>query len=593
LFVPVSWWLPRSTDPTAEETEGGWFRDVTRRSGIDFTYRNGEEAGNYSLLESVGGGVALLDYDGDGLLDIFLTGGGYFGGPGGGSIGGYPNRLYRNLGDWKFQDVTEEVGLDKVLFYSHGAAVADYDRDGFPDLLITGWGGVALFHNVKDEEAPGGRRFVEVTKEAGLDNGITWATGAAWADLDGDGYPDLYICQYVNWSLQNNPMCGTLQRTPVAGGTLFRPTQEICSANRFNALPHKLYHNNGDGTFSDVSQQAGVNNKHSLEHGKGMGVIIADVNDDGHPDIYVADDGMGTKNSSGAKLLYFNQGSMKFKEAAEQAGAAYDDSGAPNGSKGLAAADYDGSGRLSLFVTNYEHEPHGLYRNRGDSQFIYSSRAAGIATIGLRYVGFGTGFIDFDLDGAEDLFITNGHVLRHPTEPEWILQPAVLMRNLYEPGDKPYEVRFEDVSAKAGPFFLTRHRGRGCAFGDLDNDGRVDIVISHLNEPVVVLRNEAGEGNHWLGVELAPSNHRNLVGTKLIVKAGGRTLTRFVTGGGSYLSSSDQRRIFGLGKTEKIDELTVIWPLDPRTGVRRTQRWTNLSADCYYRIIGETAIPLR
>jgi hypothetical protein len=291
-------------------------------------------------------------------------------------------------------------------------------------------------------------------------------------------------------------------------------------------------------------------------------------------------------------LLYLNQGGMNFREVGEQAGVACDDSGSVNGSKGLAAADYDGSGRLSLFVTNYEHEAHCLYRNLGDSQFVFSSRPAGIAAIGLMYVGFGTGFIDFDLDGAEDIFITNGHILRHPTVPEWVQQPAVLLRNLYEHGNQPFEVRFKDVSDKAGPFFQTRHRGRGCAFGDLDNDGRVDIVVSHLNEPVVILRNQAGEGNHWLGVELAPSDHRDLVGTKLILKAGGRTLTRFITGGGSYLSSNDQRRIFGLGKTESIDELTVVWPLDSKTGTRRTQRWTKLSGDRYYRILGDSAIPL-
>ncbi|HEV2949205.1 MAG TPA: CRTAC1 family protein [Gemmataceae bacterium] len=580
-FAPRIWqsYFPSLVNPAILQIakhETGFFREVAAESGVEFTYRNGEEAGQFAILESIGGGVALLDYDGDGLLDIFITGGGFFEGPGNQTISGYPNRLYKNLGNWVFQDVTHEVGLDKVCFYSHGVAVADYDCDGFPDLLITGWGRVALLHNVKDDNDPASRRFVDVTHEAGLDQGIAWATSAGWGDLDGDGFPDLYVCQYVNWSFQNNPR------------PFFPRQPDIPPPKMFDALPNKLYRNNRNGTFTDVSKEAGLLEPHPLKEGKALGVIIADLNGDGLPDIYVANDKMDN-------LLYLNRGGMKFQESAVLSGTAMDDNGHANGSKGIAAAAYDGSGRISLFVTNHQNEIHALYRNVGSNpwwpwefpehQFVFASRGAGISHIGMNYVGFGTGFLDFDLDGAEDIFIANGHVLRYPIEPAERLQRPVLLGNLWEPGMKPWEVRFEDRSKSGGSYFQIGQLGRGAAFGDLDNDGRVDIVVSHLNEPVAILRNQGKTFHRWLGVELVGKNHRDLVGAKLILKAGGRTLTRFITGGGSYLSSNDPRRIFGLGEDSQIDDLAVVWPPDPKTGQRLTQQWKSLEVNRYHRLV--------
>jgi hypothetical protein len=567
------------------------FRDMTSPSGVQFSYRNGQEANQYAILESLGGGVALIDYDGDGLLDVFVTGGGYFDGPQKQQIKGYPCRLYKNLGDWKFRDVTSEVGLDKLQggqpwFYTHGAAVADFDRDGWPDLLVTGYGRVALFHN---EPSPGGgRRFIDVTQKAGLGCERSWSTSAAWADLDGDGYPDLYVCHYVDWSFQNNPVCeGYTPEVP----------RDVCPPKQFDALPHALYRNNRDGTFTDVSKEAGLRvprtaqdyaqltylspqAKEALQradkekdYGKGLGVILVDVNGDGRPDIYVT-------NDTTEKLLYINRsvpGTFRFEEMGQLLGVAFDDRGLANGSMGVDAADYDGSGRPSLLVTNFENESHGLYRNllrNGQTVFQFATAGSGLARIGRQYVGFGTGFIDVDNDGWEDIFITNGHVIRHPVRTT-VRQRPVLLHNEGRPGNSQ-TVQFTNITAHGGAYFQADHQGRGVAIGDLDNDGRPDLVISHVNDPVSLLRNEAGPAHHWLGVQLAHPNHNDVVGTKLSLEVGGRILTRFAKGGGSYLSSGDRRHLFGLGAAQQVGRLTVRWPWGQQ------QSWDGLGIDHYW-----------
>jgi hypothetical protein len=550
------------------------YRDVTAESGVDFTYRNGQEAGHYAILESLGGGVALLDYDGDGLLDIFVTGGGYFDGPDKQQIKGHGNRLYRNLGSLKFRDVTKEVGLDQPLFYTHGCAVGDYNRDGWPDLLVTGWGRVVLYCNEPDGK--GGRRFRDVSREAGLSEPL-WSTSAAWADLDGDGYPDLYVCQYVNWSFANNPRCA---------GYNEKIARDVCPPKTFTGLPHRLYRNNGNGTFTDVSKEAGL--RPNLEEagkeeaGKGLGVVIVDVNGDGKPDIYVANDTVDN-------FLYINQstpGHLRFEEVGLPSGVARDERGVPNGSMGTDAADYDGTGRPSLWCTNYENEMHALYRNLGKGMFFFSTPASGIAAIGQSYVGFGTGFLDLDNDGYRDLVIANGHVIRYPTA-TGVRQRPVLLRN-------KGNGRFVDITRQGGTYFRGEHIGRGVAIGDLDNDGRPDLVISHLNEPVVLLRNEAEVGNHWLGVELWGKGHRDVTGAKIIVEVAGpesskgmedsgraTRSTSFAKGGGSYLSACDRRHLFGLGKLERIERLTVIWP----DGQEQHWRGDVLPVDRYWRVV--------
>jgi hypothetical protein len=544
-----------------------FFEDVTAASGIDFTYRNGEDADHFSLLESLGGGVALLDYDGDGLLDILVTGGGDFTGPERRLITGHPSRLYRNLGNGHFRDVTAEVGLDRPLFYTHGCAVADYDCDGWPDLLVTGWGRLALYHNESDGK--GGRRFVEVTQQAGLHDRL-WSTSAAWADLDGDGYPDLYICHYVDWSLSHNLPCK---------GDVAAVERDVCPPKTFTALPHLLYRNNRDGTFTDVSKSAGLR-QHTAADGMGLGVLVVDVNDDRRPDVYVAND---TEDN----FLYLNRstpGKIELEEKGLESGVARSNAGRPDGSMGVDAADYDGCGRPSLWVTTFEKERHQLHHNDcqpGQMAFTYATWRAGIAALGPNYVGFGTGFLDVDNRGWEDIVIANGHVRRHPTRAPLRQRPILL----HNEGNGT----FRNATPAGGPYFQTDHRGRGLAIGDLDNDGRLDLVISHLNEPVVVLRNrgEAANGakNHWLGIELHGRKNRDIVGARVVVEVGQRWLTRFAKGGGSYLSSGDRRHLFGLGETEKVGRVSVLWPWGEE------QHWEGLSVDRYWRLTEGEAAP--
>jgi hypothetical protein len=541
-----------------EPPASAYFMDRTPGSGIEHTYRNGEELGQAAILESLGGGVALIDYDNDGLLDIFLTGGGSFTGPDKKTITGLPCKLYRNLGGWKFEDVTAKVGLaDTQPFYTHGVAVADYDNDGWPDLLVTGWGRLQLLRNVSDEN--GGRKFIDVTSEARLAS-TSWSTSAAWADFDGDGFPDLYVSHYVDWSWANHPLCLDYKDAKLP---------DVCPPKKFNGLPDVVYRNRGDGTFEDVSQSAGLR-----PDGKGLGVIVVDVDDDGKPDVYVANDTVDN-------FLYLNRsepGTIRFEEAALRTNTSRDDAGVPNGSMGLAAADYDGTGRFSLFVTNYQHEAHALYRNRGGGQFIYASRAAGITAIGLVYVGFGTWFIDFDRDGAEDIVIANGHVVHIPPPPGEVKQQPILFRNLRAPGQQPYQVRFANVADQAGPYFRSKHTGRGLAVGDLDNDGRPDLVISHQNEPVVVLQNILDNEHHWLGVRLSGKKYRDAVGARLTLEVGGQQLVRTLIGGGSYLSACDSRILFGLGPNQNPGKLTIRWPSGQQ------QVFDGLRADRYWQI---------
>jgi hypothetical protein len=585
------------------------FEDITAASGINFTYRNGEDTADHlSILESLGGGVALLDYDGDGLLDVFLTGGGIYSGPEGKDIIGCPCKLYRNLGGGKFQDVTADVGLDRLAggqpwFYTHGAAVADYDRDGWPDLLVTGWGRVALFRNVPGDPSDPNkcRRFQDVTVEAGLDQGITWATSAAFGDLDGDGYPDLYVCQYVNWSWDNNPRCGFDGKKP-----------DVCPPRNFDGLPHKVYRNvpltqasktgepaalaagssrshpaadaagspaeKGRGTrkFVDVSAEAGLVPA-GRDSSKGLGVLLVDVDGDGRPDVYVA-------NDTTDRFLYWNRstpGTIRFEEVGMSSGVARDNCGRATGSMGVDAADYDGSGMPSLWVTNYEHELHGLYRNRSKRDSLYFSfrtAAAGLAVGGQTYVGWGTAFLDVDLDGWEDLFVVNGHAIRyHSAAGVGRKQPPQMYRDL---GGK-----FEEISRQIGSYSARKTLARGVGFGDLDNDGRVDLVISHMNEPVSILRGIGGAGRHWLGVELVGKGHADVVGARAELCVGARTLTRFAKGGGSYLSSGDRRLVFGLAEQTQPGRLTVTWPGGAQ------QQFDGLAVDRYYRIVQGQAHP--
>lgn len=571
-----------------EPTGPPLFRDVTAESGINFTYRNGEEADHYAILESLGGGLAVLDFDGDGLLDLFIPGGGHYEGPKKQQIKGNPCRLYRNLGNFHFEDVTAKLGLDNIDFYTHGAAVADYDNDGWPDLLVTGWHHLALYHNVPvDVGNPSkGRKFVDVSQQAGLPDGL-WTTSAAWGDLDGDGYPDLYVCQYVNWSFEgNNP----------TNCNYDGHTRDVCPPKNFTGLEHKLFRNLGNGSFQDVSKVAGLRVARSdaewaqltwlpprvlerlkrdvtegdTKFGKGLGVIMADVNGDGKPDIYVANDTVDN-------FLYLNRstkpGQFRFEEIGFNSGTARDDQGTPNGSMGVAVTDFNRSGKPSIWVANYENELHALYRNDSTPDrviFTFFTAPVGLAVFGRQTVGWGTGFFDIDHHGAEDLFLITGHATRVPkTSPR--AQIPILARN--ENG------KFKNIVKQGGSYFRSPHIGRGAVYADFDNDGRVELAAMHTNEPVAILRNEADtQGRHWLGVELAGKDHRDVVGARIVLEAGGNKQTRFAQGGGSYASSCDRRQVFGLGTAENIDALKVIWANG------KEQSFAGLKCDRYYRV---------
>ena len=600
----------RNHQSSDSQAAGPMFEDVTKTSGIQFSYRNGEEAGYYALLESLGGGAAVFDFDGDGLLDIFVPGGGYFQEgvnaykmkemkeflnrkksdpnaklPPPPKIHGYPGRLYRNKGNFQFEDVTEQVGLKtQPDFYSQGVAVCDYDRDGWPDLLVTGYGRVVLYHNEPDGK--GGRKFVDVTEKAGLlgpnpgklseESGQPgehfWSTSAAWGDLDGDGYPDLYICQYCNWSFaKNHPPC--IGYKP---GVDF----DICPPKEFGMVPHALWHNNGNGTFSNVTREAGMRvEREDKNYGKGLGVMFIDVDGDGKPDIYVCNDTSGN-------FLYLNSstpGHLKFEEKGQTLGVAFDIDGMPTGSMGVDGADYDQSGRPSIWVTNYENEYNALYRSAQFNNrltFVHSAAAAGLSVTGQSYVGFGTKFIDIDNDGWEDIVITNGHIVYFPPRNNIAQNPILFMNTEHRDKSGASSRRFIDHTTRGGSFFNGVHRGRGLAAGDFDNDGHVDLVFVPVNEPVTILRNVAAPQNGWLGIELHGKDHRDIVGTRLTLEVGDRKMVRYIKGGTSYLSAHDMRVIFGLGEAKKIGKLKVEWA----SGEPRVQEFDNLELNKYHKL---------
>jgi hypothetical protein len=542
-----------------EEPGPAAFADVTTDSGIKFSYRNGEEAGHFAIIESLGGGGALIDFDGDGLLDLFLPGGGYYEA---GKVLGYPCKLYRNLGGFKFEDVSATVGLDRVSFpYSHGAAAFDYDGDGYVDLLVTGYNRLVLLHNESDGK--GGRRFVDVTKKAGLNERL-WSTSAAWGDLDGDGYPELYVSHYGDWDFETNHPTDC---------TYDGKTRDVCQPRRFKPLPHTLYRNNADGTFTDVTSKVKLRSD-----GRGIGVLFVDLDNDGRPEIYAT-------NDTDDNFLYRNRGKrgeLNLEEVGLQAGVARDDRGVANGSMGVDAGDFDRSGRASVFVTNYENELPALYQNRtdqGKARFTYDSLRSGVAAIGGKYVSWGTNFFDYDLNGWEDILIVSGHAIRFPTKIDRRQNP-VLLRN---DGGK-----FRQVLTRGWPYFGEPHNARGAAFGDLDNDGKIDVVVSHLNEPVAILRNIAPtEGKHWLGVRLTGQKGADVVGARVVIETSGGRQTRFVKGGGSYASTNDPRLHFGLGNEATISKAIVYWPSG---GVQQVE---GLESDAYWEVHEGEAKPRR
>jgi hypothetical protein len=581
-----------SPDPTVSSP--GFFANVTPDSGVDFSYRNGEEADQFAILEQLGGGVALLDYDGDGLLDIFVTGGGYFDGTNKEEIKGHPCKLYKNLGNFKFKDVTAEVGLDKIDFYTHGAAVGDYNNDGWPDLLVTGWGRVQLFRN--EDNGHGGRKFVDVTQEAGLNDKL-WSSSACFMDLDGKGYPDLYVAHYVDW----NPK--TKHPTSCHGDNLIGK-RDICPPGEFLPLPHTLYRNNGDGTFTDISDSCGLRRDGICDkdgkalpvnsdgqpdpngsipvHGKALAVIAVDTANRGRPDIMVAND--QTYN-----FFYHNQstlGTITLREMAMKLGVGTDGVGRATGNMGIAEADLDRTGYSSLLISTFQNQSPCLYHNRGvttlgEPMFEYGSEQAGLYSLDTSNVSWGIAFLDIENCGWQDVVIMNGHINRFPRRGPIPQYPTLLRSSRKKP------IRFAGSSGEGGPYFHEQHRARGLAYGDLDNDGRIDLVISNVNEPVTILRNVCPPKNHWIGIDLKGAGHPDIIGSRIILHSAQGTQTRYVHSGGSYASSSDPRIVFGIGQDNDVS-FTVIWS---HNGLEQT--FEHVAVDHYWRITEENDKPQR
>jgi hypothetical protein len=553
------------TPPIPDDGVAIRFDEVAKQAGIDFAHSDGRSAMHY-LPEVMGGGVAWLDFDQDGYLDLFFVQGGPFSPDSIRSSKLPSSRLYRNQGDGSFVDVTEKVGLQQAG-YGQGVAVGDYDNDGYPDLFVTCFGGCHLYHN--ESNGASGRRFRDVTAEAGihLDG---WCSSCAFGDLHGRGFLDLFVCRYLSLDFKDYPFCGDRTKDP--------PRRRECGPREFHGTRSVLLRNNGNGTFTDVTVEAGIE-----PEGKGLGVVILDLDGDGRSDIFVGNDEM-------PNFQYLNLGNGKFKSCSITSGTATNWQGHPMGSMGVEANDLTGHGRPDIFVSTFFQQGWTLYRNDGNNLFTDVSPKAGMRTASWDKVGWGTCLLDCLNKGDLDIFVANGHIFRDAAE--------LLERNL-DGSPQSYEQtaqlfkgdglgHFLDVSKQAGPYFLQPHAGRGAAMGDYDNDGAMDIAVNHCGAPAALLHNTTRSTNHWIRLELQGNrnvndkgSNRDAVGARVIVKVAGRTLVRHVKGGGSYLSAHDRRLLVGLGSAEKVDDVEVRWP----NAGASVQHFGPLAADKSYKLV--------
>jgi enediyne biosynthesis protein E4 len=535
----------QSSSPTREI-----FADITTQAGISWRQCSGESQDRF-LIETMGGGVAFLDFDGDGLQDLFLVNGGET--PHGKSPVPIRNALYRNLGNGKFEDVASKSGVDRLSSYGMGVAVGDFDNDGFPDLYLTGFPSSALFHNNRDGT------FTDITDRAGVKNAGRWAASAAWFDFDRDGYLDLVVTNYAQFSFDD------IKRCELEG----KPT--YCAQKAYAGMPLTLYHNNGDGTFTDVSEQSGL----ARLVGRALGVVAIDVNDDGWTDLFIARD-------ASPNLLLINQKDGTFRDAAVSAEVAYNAHGVAKAGMGVDAGDINGDGRPDFAVTNFNDEYFSLFVSGPSLLFDDRTIASRLAEYTKSYVGWGIHFIDYDNDGNLDLVIANGHINQaiEATRLDVKYKEPPLLLRINGKGT------FQDVTQQAGPAFRLRQRARGLAVGDIDNDGGVDVVFTRLDEKPVLLRNNVGQNYGWVGFELrGTKSNRDAIGSKITVEAGNRKLTRWIAGGSSYLSSHDKRVIVGLGAVPASATVNaeIHWP-------RGTiQRLSRLELKRYHKIVEPVA----
>jgi hypothetical protein len=538
-----------------------WFEDVTTRAGISFHHHDSASPSHY-IHETLGSGIGWIDYDSDGLLDLFCVQDGPVTGKREGK--NLPtNRLFRNQGDGTFKDVTEAVGLAHAGFHL-GCAVADYDNDGADDLLVTSFKEVVLYHNESDGK--GGRRFVDVTRRAGLVNPHC-ATSSAWGDIDNDGLLDLYICNYVEFSLDEYSPC------KAKIGNRVYPI--VCPPTWFAYTTHKLYRNLGNGIFSDISEKSGVS---KVAPAPGLGVIMLDLDLDGWLDIYVA-------NDLSPAYLFHNQGNGTFIEKAVVQGCAMQPDGNALAGMGIDVGDIEGTGLPSLLVTNFQDAANELFINSGNLVFQSRSYSSGVGFPSRDRLGFGTAFLDADMDGLLDFVVVNGHVNRHA--PEVLHTPYAQKAQFFQGLAKG---KFREVSTRAGPYFHQQYVGRGLARGDYDQDGWPDLAIANNAGPAILLRNATPPENHWLTLELigdGKTSNCNAIGSRVEIEAGGNQQVWFLPGGGSYLSANSRQLHIGLGKASQAERISVVWPSG------QEQRIPTLEGNRAWRIYQGRATPER
>jgi hypothetical protein len=495
------------------------FENIAKSAGLTDAFPNGGDVTKQYIIETTGSGIAFIDYDNDGLLDIFVLSG-----------EGGTNRMYHNEGHDRFRDVTDALGL-RSSGWAEGVCAGDYDNDGYTDLFVTYWGQNHLYRNVN------GKRFEDVTAASRLTQSRTrYNTGCAFVDVDLDGRLDLFVSNYLIFDPASTPKPGA---NPYC---FYRAIPVACGPRGLPFDRNLLYRNNGDGTFSDISESSGIAEP---EGHYSLGVLTGDFNQDGLPDIYVAAD-------QTPSLLYINQGHGKFEEEALLRGVAFDQNGKAMSGMGVAAGDYLGDGGVDIFRTEFET----LYLNRGAGNFDDVTLDAGLGQ-NTRYVGWGTGFLDFDNDGWKDLLLVNGHVFPEVDTLRLDIHfrdRAILYRNL---GNG----KFRDVSDHAGAAFLERHSSRGAAFGDLDNDGAVEVVVNNQNETPSLFKQTMAPPGHWIILKLVGTrSNRSAIGARVKVIAKGHAQVDEVRSGGSYLSQSDLRLHFGLGSADTIDQIQIRWP---------------------------------
>jgi len=515
------------------------FRDVTQQAGIRFVHNNGA-FGKKFLPETLGPGVAFIDYDNDGWPDIFLVNGMDW--PGHSSKHSTP-KLYHNNRDGTFTDVTHQAGLDAAEMFGMGVAVGDFDNDGYDDLFITAYGQSHLFHN------NGNGTFSDVTQKAGLAGVQEFSTGAAWADYDKDGRLDLVVANYVQWTPETDLYC-----------TLDGKSKSYCTPESYKGTSVRLWHNRGDGTFEDVTKKAGLGDPTS----KTLGVALLDYDGDGWPDLLFSNDTQPNK-------LYRNNGNGTFTEKAVLAGVAFSEDGVARAGMGVDAADYDRSGHQSLLITNFANQMLSLYHNEGSGLFVDEAPRSEIGHASLLTLGFGCFFFDYDLDGGPDVFVANGHIdpdIQRVQANVKYAMPPHLFRNTGKG-------KFEEVTKSMGAAFSTPRVARGAAYADVYNDGRLDILMATNAGPTVLFRNEAaGDAtNHSVRVKLVGTkSDRDGIGATVRLTSGGETQTQMMRSGSSYLSASELVLTFGLGKRDKAESIEIAWPSG------QTERLTNVAA---------------